>query len=232
MAHGTDPVIDNALERLGALVRRRRDGYPVAYLTGTREFYGRSFIVTPDVLVPRPESELLIEHALKFVAPGDAVVDVGTGSGCLGLTVAAERPGTAVHLVDISAVALSVAADNAVRLSVPGVRLHRADLWPELGLAPEGTVVLANLPYLRDGELSDNRDLRHEPERALAGGRDGLRVIKQLLDELRRRHFQPKALLLEHGPAHTVPLRELMLGHWQTHQDLAGRDRISILVPG
>jgi release factor glutamine methyltransferase len=215
-----------------SLLEQRAAGKPVAYLVGHKEFYGRTFRVNSSVLVPRPDSELLVELALARVIQGDSVVDVGTGSGCLGLSVAATRPDLDVHLVDLSAVALSLAAENAAAIGVPGVRLHRGDLWPELGLRPERTVVIANLPYVQDRQIDEDRSLRHEPRMALAGGSDGLEVIKRFLAELERRNFQPRTLLLEHDPSQAEALAQLGDGLMiQTHTDLAGRVRVTELSP-
>lgn len=210
-----------------SLVEQRAAGKPVAYLVGYKEFYGRQFRVNSSVLVPRPDSELLVELALTRVIPGDSVVDVGTGSGCLGLSIAASRPDLDVHLVDLSAVALSLAAENAAALGVPGVRLHRGDLWPELGLTPERTVVVANLPYVPDTRVDDDRSLRHEPRMALAGGSDGLEVIRRFLGELARRNFRPRTLLLEHDPSQAGAIGGLSEGSIQTHTDLSGRVRVT-----
>lgn len=213
------------------LIEQRAGGKPVAYLVGHKEFYGRRFRVNSAVLVPRPDSELLVELALTRVISGDSVVDVGTGSGCLGLSIAVSRPDLDVHLVDLSAVALSLAAENAAALGVPGVRLHRGDLWPELGLRPERTVVVANLPYVPENRLEDDRTLRHEPRMALAGGSDGLDVIRRFLGELNRRGFQPRTLLLEHGPEQAEAIGSLSDGPAQTHTDLAGYARVTEISP-
>lgn len=218
-------------EHFRALIGQRSTGRPVAYLVGHKEFYGRRFRVNSSVLVPRPDSELLVELALARVVPGDSVVDVGTGSGCLGLSIASVRPDLDVHLVDLSAVALSLAAENAAALGVPTVRLHRGDLWPELGLRPQRTVVVANLPYVPDRQLENERTLRHEPRMALAGGADGLDVIRRFLGELERRQFGPRTLLLEHDPGQATTIRGLAGGSVQTHADLAGRTRVTEISP-
>lgn len=214
-----------------SLLEQRASGKPVAYLVGHKEFYGRRFRVNSSVLVPRPDSELLVELALARAIPGDSVVDVGTGSGCLGLSIASSRPDLDVHLVDLSAVALSLAAENAAALGVPGVRLHRGDLWPELGLRPERTVVVANLPYVPDARVDDDRSLRHEPRIALAGGSDGLDVIRRFLGELDRRGFRPRTLLLEHDPDQAETVRGLTDGVTQSHADLSGRTRVTEVGP-
>lgn len=225
------PLSESDQEHFRSLINQRATGRPVAYLVGHKEFYGRRFQVNSAVLVPRPDSELLVELALARVIPGDSVVDVGTGSGCLGLSIASVRPDLDVHLVDLSAVALSLAAENAAALRVPKVRLHRGDLWPELGLRPERTVVVANLPYVPDQHLNDDRTLRHEPRMALAGGADGLDTIRRFLGELARRRFHPRTLLLEHDPNQASAIDGLANGPVQTHADLAGRTRVTEISP-
>lgn len=229
LAHSDEPVPLREYEHFRDLLHRRLEGRPVAYLVGHKEFRGRTFLVDPSVLVPRPESELLVDLALARIVPGDSVVDVGTGSGCLGLTIAAERPDVDVHLVDISAVALSRAADNAARLNVPHVRLHRADLWPQVDLDPSRTVVVANLPYVPEPQGQPEQTLRHEPRDALYGGTDGLDVIRRFLNELSRRQFSPRVILLEHGHDQAGAIAELTDRPATLHRDLAGKPRVTEL---
>lgn len=230
LSHGDSVVPRDSYEHFHDLLGSRADGRPVAYLIGQKEFRGRPFTVDQSVLIPRPESELLVELALERIQSGDSMVDVGTGSGCLGLTVAAERPDVDVHLVDISAVALSRAAENAARLGLAHVRLHRADLWPEVGLDQARTVVIANLPYVPDGVTDHERALRHEPSGALYGGADGLDVIRRFLNELTRRRFYPRTILLEHGHNQAEAIAELTAIPPTLHKDLASKPRVTELT--
>jgi release factor glutamine methyltransferase len=176
---------DSFLHRFAPLITRRAAHEPVAYLTGEREFYGRAFKVNRDVLIPRPETELVVEAALGRLAVGPAaarVLDVGTGSGCLAVTLAAERPDARLTATDVSAAALAVAQANAAR--------HRVDAriqWVEgslLGsLAGPWDLIVSNPPYIRwadrDTLPPDVRDF--EPAVALYGGDDGLTVIRALI---------------------------------------------------
>ncbi|MGF1467189.1 MAG: peptide chain release factor N(5)-glutamine methyltransferase [Sandaracinaceae bacterium] len=182
-----DRVLDaDERARLRALVVRRRRREPIAYILGEREFWGRTFQVGPAVLIPRPDSETLIERALALVPEGfeGRALDLCTGSGALGLTLAAERPGLRVDLTDVSPDALAMAAANAVALGVRDrVRLLEGDLF---GPLEEGddlyALVLCNPPYIRRPDMArlapEVRD--HEPELALVAGADGLEVHRRL----------------------------------------------------
>jgi release factor glutamine methyltransferase len=165
----------------GQLIRRRADGVPMAYLVGRREFYGRSFAVDPRVLIPRPETEHLVEAALECIGSRARLLDVGTGSGCIAITMALERPEASVVATDVSLGALAVAAANRRRHGVDGrVRLVRADLLSSLRLQAFD-VVVSNPPYIDVDEwhslMPEVRD--HEPPEALFAG-DGLDFHRRL----------------------------------------------------
>jgi release factor glutamine methyltransferase len=172
-------------ERFQPLVDRRSRREPVAMITGTREFWGRDFMVTPDTLVPRPDTELIVEEALRVLPDRALVIDIGTGSGCLAVTLAAERPQAVVVATDISREALLVARGNARRHLVDD-RIHfvQADLAD--GLQMQADLIVSNPPYV------PNRDVctlpvdvsRYEPAMALFGGPDGLSIIERLLGTL------------------------------------------------
>jgi len=211
--------------------RRAGTREPLAYITGHREFYGREFALGPGVLVPRPETELLVELALAELSlDGSAlVVDVGTGSGAIAVSVAAERPGAGVVGIDASGFALSVAARNA-ELHAPAVELLCGHLLTAVGRAD---VVLANLPYIPTGELGGLQPevSRWEPRLALDGGPDGLSVIRELVDDCAMR-LRPRLLALEvgFGQAATLcdELRQRALRPTVV-KDLAGIDRVVCL---
>jgi release factor glutamine methyltransferase len=172
--------------RFTPLVARRESREPVAYILGEREFWGLTFEVAPAVLIPRPETELIVEAVLGCLAgPGEAaptVVDVGTGSGCLAVVVAIERPDARVVATDISAVALTIARRNALRHGVAGrITFLEAD---GVGTAAStADVVMSNPPYVPAGELETLAPeiVRHEPQLALGGGDDGLSVVRALI---------------------------------------------------
>ncbi len=181
-ARADDDVPEPAALSYGQLIRRRADRIPVAYLLGRREFHGRTFAVDPRVLIPRPETEHLVEAVLNCTEDGARVLDVGTGSGCIAVTVALERPASRVVATDLSPGALAVAAANCRRHGVEDrVRLVRADLLS--ALRPGAfDVVVSNPPYIDIGEwpslMPEVRD--HEPPEALFAG-DGLDFYRRLL---------------------------------------------------
>ncbi|NKI35328.1 peptide chain release factor N(5)-glutamine methyltransferase [Wenzhouxiangella sp. XN79A] len=217
--------------RLTALLRRRAAGEPMAYLLGRREFYGRDFEVTPDVLIPRPETEHLVEAALASTQSAKArVVDVGTGSGCIALTLAAERPDWTVIGSDLSAAALAVAERNRLQLGIDSVRWHRGDLLTGLD-GPFDTIV-SNPPYVAAGDPHlDRGDLRFEPQTALTDGADGLALIRRLISESRPALAPGGWLWIEHGHDQAAAVREAFEQQGyealSSHRDLAGIERIT-----
>lgn len=225
--------------RFEGLVGRRRLREPVAYITGTREFWGLEFEVTPDVLIPRPESELIVEQALaaRAGAPPRRVVDVGTGSGCLAIALAREWPDARVTATDVSRTALVVARRNAARHGVlPRLRFVQADLLD--GVAPEADVIVSNPPYVASlaapSLLPDVRD--HEPSVALFGGPAGLDVIERLLAQAARGLRPGGVLLWEFGYDHEDHVRALIArGGWHLDrigEDLQGIPRVAVVRRG
>jgi release factor glutamine methyltransferase len=206
------PLDERELDGIRELVRRRGKGEPVAYITGTREFYGRSFTVTSDVLIPRPDTETVVERALLALRARDGrparVADLGTGSGCIAITIAAELPGTEVIATDISAPALAVARANAERLeaAVTFVECSWAD-----ALDGDFDLVVSNPPYVTAAELDGvDRDVRDfEPPAALIGGIDGLDAYRALLASLRA-HVTTTRLLLEVDPRRAAAVSALV----------------------
>jgi len=216
-----------------ALLERRARGEPVAYITGMRGFWSFDLEVTPATLIPRPETELLVELALQRL-PRDstaAVADLGTGSGAVALALAHERPSCRVIATDASAAALDVARRNAARLGLGNVAFAQGD-W----LAPLGpsrfALIVSNPPYIETGDAHLARgDLRFEPATALASGPDGLADIRRIVADARD-HLEPDGwLLFEHGwnqgDAARVLLHEAGYAQVFTAQDLEHRDRVS-----
>ena len=174
-----------ALEpRLSEWLARRERREPTAYIVGTREFWGREFQVTPAVLVPRPETEFIVEEGIDLIRglPAPRVADVGTGSGILAVTFAAELPAASVVATDVSNDALDIARRNATRLGVQG-RIAFVNTSYLDSIDGVFDLIVANPPYVRDGDkIALSRDVRHEPDVALFGGPDGLRDVGGVLD--------------------------------------------------
>jgi len=230
IAHPLSPVPHPALEAFDRDCRRRADAVPVAYLTGRREFMGLELQVTCDVLVPRPETELLAQWAIERVralppgASAPQVVDLGTGSGALALVVAAACPQAQVTATDCNAVALEVARANGQRLG-QAVRFLEGDWWAAVGSA-RFDVAVANPPYVAEGD-SHLAALRHEPQHALLAGRDGLFALERII-EAAPRHVSGW-LLLEHGWNQADSVRQRLsesgFSSIETRLDLAGLPR-------
>jgi release factor glutamine methyltransferase len=232
IAHDTDALIAQQAATFDALLARRLAGEPVAYLTGRREFFGRPFVVTPDVLIPRPETELLIELALARVAPDQpaALLDLGTGSGCIAVTLALERPRARVTAVDRSAAALAVARHNAELLDAD-VEFLTSD-WFEALAGRRFDLIVGNPPYIPAADPHLVRgDVRFEPRSALAAGPEGLDDLRHLIAAARAHLGPGGTLLLEHGYDQAQAISALLSAHGyvraQTWTDLAGIPRAS-----
>jgi release factor glutamine methyltransferase len=231
------PLRDEELSAIREVIRRRGQHEPVAYITGERDFYGRAFNVTRDVLIPRPETETLVALALRELRAGGQpaalrVADIGTGSGAIAVTLAAEVPELRVIATDSSAGALDVAMANAERHGVAGrVEFVHAN-WADTIDVPLD-MVLSNPPYVTTAEVADAEpDVRDfEPVLALLGGDDGLDAYRQLLASLRGRMRPHARLLFEVDPRGAAALTALITGQLAgakiaVHADLAGNDRV------
>jgi release factor glutamine methyltransferase len=232
-AHADDELDTAVQTAFHDLVARRVAGEPVAYLTGRRGFWSLELEVTPATLIPRPETELLVELALERLSADAAtrVADLGTGSGAIALAIAHERPRAQVSAVDASAAALAVAQRNAARLGIGNVRFVQGDwLAPLAGATFE--LIVSNPPYIEaaDPHLAQG-DLRFEPASALASGADGLDDIRRIVRDARGQLASGGWLLFEHGWNQGEPARALLdaAGYAEvfTAQDLERRDRVS-----
>jgi release factor glutamine methyltransferase len=231
-AHGDDAVDDAALEACERLVARREAGEPVAYITGRRGFWRFDLRVTPDTLVPRPETELLVELALERLPEGKPlrIADLGTGSGAIALALAHERPAARVVAVDASAAALEVARGNARALGIGNVEFREGD-WLQPLAGETFDLVASNPPYIAVGDPHLD-DLRHEPALALSSGADGLDAIRTIVRDAPSRLVAGGWLLLEHGLDQGAAVRALLsaagYADVSTARDLEQRDRVTL----
>jgi len=230
IAHPEDAVEPSQVRSAQACFARRRLGEPIAYITGWREFYGLALRVTPDVLIPRPETEQLVELGLERLPAGatERILELGTGSGAIAITLASLRPESSVTASDISQKALEVARRNAREHAV-AIDFVQSD-WFESIDAAAFDLVVSNPPYVADGDPHLGRgDLRFEPSVALTGGADGLACIREIAASARHRLRAGGSLLLEHGhdqgEACAALLRGLGYSGVADFRDLAGLSR-------
>lgn len=228
LAHDDSPLGPDVLPRWAEQLRRRAAGEPLAYLVGEKEFHGLSLAVTPEVLIPRPDTETLVDWALELLPPDRArtVVDLGTGSGAIALAIQAARPRALVTATDVSAGALAVATRNAASLQQP-VTFLQGSWWTPLA-GRRFDLIVSNPPYIRrdDPHLAD---LGHEPQQALTSGQDGLDAIRLIVSGASLHLAEAGWLLLEHGWDQAAAVAELLhaagfrdIGH---RQDLGGHLR-------
>ncbi len=245
LAHPDKKMTTGQRRRFAALIRKRLNGMPIAYMTGTKEFYGLEFHVDKHVLIPRPDTEILIEQAIKAARDmtkkhADAhtfvLTDIGTGSGCIAVTLAKYLPGYKIIATDISAPALKVARQNARTHKVASrITFKQGDLLKPLQrnkTNPFIHILTANLPYLTRDELEN---VPHEPAKALDGGKMGLQLIERLLATLPQVLMPQGMALLEIAPTQTDAVRYLTEQHLPERsvffiKDLGRRDRIAKII--
>lgn len=229
--HEPGPAQREAFERL---VAARARGEPIAHLTGHREFWSLDLAVTPDVLIPRHETELLVELALERIPRDRAmrIADLGTGSGAIALAIARERPLARVTATDASAPALDVARHNAERLGIGNVAFAAGDWYAAIGDA-RFDLIVSNPPYIaaEDAHLAEG-DLRFEPAAALASGPDGLDALRQIIAGASAHLADGGALLLEHGFDQSASVRALLEAAGfegvASVRDAAGHERVTL----
>ncbi len=234
LTHAADHLSAEHVEKFTEFVSAREEGAPVAYLTGEREFYDLSFKVTPSVLIPRPETELLVEMALTIIPQSRhaRILDLGTGSGAIGITIAKHRPSAQVMAIDLSADAIAVAAWNAKNLAINNIRLLQSNWFEQLPVSEPYDLIVSNPPYVAsDDPHLQQGDLRFEPDIALSAHDNGLACIRQIIAAAPAYLVDGGHLLLEHGYDQSSQCRRLLEKHRfnavQTHLDLAGIERVT-----
>jgi release factor glutamine methyltransferase len=219
--------------QFSALISQRMQGTPVAYLTETREFWSRDFKVSPDVLIPRPDTELLIELSLELLnnKPKARIIDLGTGSGIIAITLAAERPDIDVIASDISPQAIAIAKQNASFLKTPLVQFIQSSWFNSI---PDSKfeLIISNPPYIASNDIHLSQgDVRFEPIGALVADDSGLKDIKNIVDNARHYLTQNGTLLIEHGfdqqEAVQAIFTQFNYCQVQTHPDLSGNPRVT-----
>ncbi|QJD99931.1 peptide chain release factor N(5)-glutamine methyltransferase [Massilia forsythiae] len=231
-----DPLDAAQAARLAALVRRRLDGEPIAYIVGRREFFGLDFQVSDAVLIPRPDTELIVELALERLPPGGRLLDMGTGSGAIAVAIAHTRPDALVTALDVSAAALAVAQANAAANGAR-VRFLRSDWFQALadgGVAdqPVFDLIASNPPYIAAGDAHlAQGDLRFEPAGALTDHADGLSALRRIVAGAPAYLAPGGWLLLEHGYDQAAAVRALLqeggFGEVRSWRDLGANERVS-----
>ena len=242
LSHAEDPISEEEAEGFRQSLERRAQGEPLQYITGHQEFFGLDFEVTRDVLIPRPETELLVETALKlFARSAEAFIcDVGTGSGCIAITLLHELPQARAVAIDISPAALTVAQRNAARHSVAErIEFALSDCFAALNARatpqPAFDLIVSNPPYIEEGAMASlQREVRDfEPRSALAAGADGLAIIRRLLLEAASFLKTGGYFLFEIGFNQSVAVEQLIDGAtWrllEIHHDLQGIPRTVVL---
>lgn len=226
-------VPDQAVAHFNFLLSRRNQHYPVAYLLGSKEFWSIKLKVDQNTLIPRPETECLVETALEFIPENLTydILDLGTGSGAIALAIARERPEANVLAIDLSEEALQIARGNAREHDIANIEFLRSDWFSEIH-NKQFNMIVCNPPYVESSDSGfTSGELRHEPRLALDGGQDGMQVISYLIPAARKFLKPTGHLILEHGMQQAKDIRVLFTANrYQeiyTRQDYSGLDRLS-----
>ncbi|HSR62746.1 MAG TPA: peptide chain release factor N(5)-glutamine methyltransferase [Gammaproteobacteria bacterium] len=231
-AHSDSLLSTENAREFELLIRKRRSGLPIAYLTGQREFWSLSLQVTKETLIPRPETEHLVEQALALIPDNTSleIADLGTGAGAVALAIASERPVCRIVASDISSAAVQVAMYNARSLQLANLMFVNSD-WLK-AFKSKFDVIVSNPPYVREKDPHlEKGDVRHEPRLALAAGDDGLACLRDIIRQATCHLRTNGWLLLEHGHDQGAAVRALLAesgyASINTYNDLAGQERIS-----
>ncbi len=231
-AHPEDELDALTLQRFENLMARRLDGVPMAYIAGIREFWSQELLVSPATLIPRPETELVVDLALREI-PRKAewqILDLGTGSGAIAVAIAVERPLCEITATDFSADALAIAAENVRQTNLPNVACIEGD-WTAPVANQRFDLIVSNPPYVNDDDVALLK-LRHEPRAALAAGADGLDDLRILARDCAAILAKDGCLILEHGAEQQQAVAALLeAAGWidiKCHNDLAGKPRVTV----
>lgn len=235
-AHPEDALDPAAVECFSTAIERRSGGFPIAYITGEKEFWSMALVVSPDTLVPRPETEVLVDQALQRI-PRDgqySVLDLGTGSGAIALAIARECPNCEITATDVSEAALAVARQNANQHALANVEFLSGD-WTEPVAGRKFDLIVSNPPYIPTTD-PDLNTLSYEPRKALAAGEDGLDAIRRISGEAKAVIRDGGTLIIEHGDRQQEAVAGILAADdWTgiSHvNDLAGKPRVTIANRG
>lgn len=218
------------------LINKRKNGWPIAYLTSNKEFYGLNFFVNRNVLIPRPETEILVEYIISEAKPNQVIADIGTGSGCIAISLAKNLPNKVIA-TEISAKAIKVGKKNAIANAVK-IQFFTGNLLEPIK-NEKIDIIAANLPYVNEDFKKQpitpaNASLKYEPKNALYAKYFGLEKYKQLFDQIKNLAYQPSLIICEINPEQTAPIKEIIqntLGKKliEIKKDLVGLDRLIII---
>ena len=233
-SHPEQIVPDDKSVLFQSLIAQRQQGRPIAHLTGKKEFWSLQLAINEDTLIPRPETELLVETALQLV-PDDTtfnILDLGTGSGAIAIAIASERPNCKIVATDINTNALIIAKKNAETHQLKNIQFYLSN-WYQNIPSQEFDLIVSNPPYIKeDDEHLSQGDIRFEPELALVAGTDGMQAINIILENAKQYLASDAYLLIEHGYDQRSLVEEAFLKHdfkqLKTFQDLSGQDRITM----
>jgi release factor glutamine methyltransferase len=233
-SHPEQIVPDDKSALFQSLIEQRQQGRPIAHLTGKKEFWSLEFAINEDTLIPRPETELLVETALQMI-PDDTtfnILDLGTGSGAIAIAIASERPDCKIVATDINTNALAMAKKNSEIHQLENIQFYLSDWYQNIPLQSFDLIV-SNPPYIKqDDEHLSHGDIRFEPELALVSGADGMQSINMILENAKRYLASDAYLLIEHGYNQRSLVQEAFLKNafkqLKTFQDLSGQDRMTM----